>query len=76
MGARAESSGGAARTGRGRFSARRKTEAVLRILRFEPVRYREERDESRQADAQLLARLMQKPTLSYFEARQALALSM
>lgn len=51
-------------------------DASLQILRFEPVRYREERDESRQANAQLLARLMQKPTLSYFEARQALALSL
>jgi hypothetical protein len=51
-------------------------DSSLQILRFEPARYREERDESRQADAQLLARLMQKPTLSYFEARQVLALSM
>jgi hypothetical protein len=50
-------------------------DASLQILRFEPVRDREDRDEGRQADAQRLAELMQKPTLSYFEAHQALALS-
>lgn len=51
-------------------------DAGLRILRFEPVRDREDRDEGPQLDARRLAELMQKPTLSYFEAQQVLALSM
>lgn len=51
-------------------------DASLQILRFEPVRDREDQGEGPQADTQRLAELMQKPTLSYFEAQQALALSM
>ena len=48
----------------------------LRILRFEPVRDRGDRGEGRRADVRRLAELMQKPTLNYFEAQQALALTM
>jgi hypothetical protein len=51
-------------------------DADLQILRFEPARDREHRDERPQADAQRLAELMQKPTLSYLEAQQVLALGM
>jgi hypothetical protein len=51
-------------------------DAGLQILRFEPVRHREEPGEKRQANTQRLAELMQKPTLTYLEAHQALALSM
>jgi len=51
-------------------------DADLQILRFEPVRNRENRDEGSQVGTDRLAELMQKPTLNYFEAQQALALSM
>ena len=51
-------------------------DAGLQILRFEPVRPREEPDKRQRANTQRLAELMQKPTLTYLEAHQALALSM
>jgi hypothetical protein len=51
-------------------------DAGLQILRFEPVRHREEPNERQRAKTQRLAELMQKPTLTYLEAHQALALSM
>ena len=51
-------------------------DADLQILRFEPVRDREDQDEGPQANTQRLAELMQKPTLNYFEAQQVLALTM
>ena len=51
-------------------------DASLQILRFEPVRDRADQGEGPQADTQRLAELMQKPTLSYFEAQQVLALDM
>ena len=49
-------------------------DAGLQILRFEPVRTSEEQEVAARADAGRLAELMQKPTLTYFEAQQALAL--
>ncbi len=49
-------------------------DAGLQILRFEPLRAKPQEPEAEKQDTQRLAELMQKPTLTYFEAQQALAL--